>query len=373
MSALLALLQAEVRRLVRTPQVYLYVVLPALLLLPCGVFIGVVLLSLSGPGQTVALPLELPAGLDLAGATQDAGLHPLTTPRPQASWMDGEADAAVVRVLPGDGIASAAPGVEPASRPRYIVEILATDDEVEKQLRVAVKAAGDHAMEGLVSAAGGDPDRDLWLAELSDVPVPEAPGPFPLDRGVRAYAVFALSLVGFFFLALTGVADRQEGVTETLLATPLRATTLLASRLLAVVGLQALAALLLAANLVLLLNEASRELPLPPATPAMVLALLGGTALCDALYLAIGTWAPSAKAANNAAGGAMFLILGALGLGTMAEVPAWLPLAGLPAADTTQKYAQAGLACLALTAVVVGLTGRALDRRVRLKLSPERR
>ena len=58
---LLLLTRVELRRLLRTDEVYRYVLLPALFGLPVLLFGTVLLASARGPSLTVAVPRELPS------------------------------------------------------------------------------------------------------------------------------------------------------------------------------------------------------------------------------------------------------------------------------------------------------------------------
>lgn len=371
MRVLRTLLGLELRRLARTSQVYSYILLPALLLLPTGVFAGVVALSLRSP-PSVAVPAALPAELPLAHALERQGLAVVPTADPQAAWLAGEVDAAVVAVVRGEGLAGAHPRLERADPAAWTVRFLAVDAALEGKVEEAVERAGDEVLADLVVLAGGDPERDMWLAGIETLPLPEAP-PFSIQRALWAYLVFVVSLVGFFLLALAGVADRNEGITESLLAAPVRARDLLLARLLATLGLQALAGLLIAANVVLLLSTVEGVHKQLVTGPATLLSLVGAAAFCDALYLLVGTWTPSAKAANNVGGAVMMGMIGLLGAGVGTAAPAWVPLAGGAAASTGVDHALAGSTCLGLALMLVLATAAAVERRVDLKLAAERR
>lgn len=379
MRTILTLLRMELMRLSRTSQTYTTVILPALLLLPTAVFVGLVVLSLENT-RTVAMPDPLADDLSLAGswsealrdALEDAGLRVVQTPDPDGAWQAGEVDAAILSVRAGDGLDRAHPKLELASQDAIEITVEAVDPDLQDRVSNAVHAAGQTLLAEWVIAAGGEPERDLVVARTTVLDFPRPP-PFSKQRAAWAYVVFVVSMVGFFFCSLTGVADRNEGVTETLLATPVRATSLLTARMGAVLVLQLIACLLLVANVVLLARGMGRTLPLPPLAPGMVLSLLGGTALCDAIYLLVGTWSPNAKAANNIGGAAMLGVIALLALGVLADAPAWLPLAGIGAARTGMDHAIAGLSCALATVLVVGATAARLERRVDLKLSTEQR
>lgn len=365
------LLRMELRRLSRTSQVYAYVILPALLMLPTAVFLGFAAASLR-QAPRVAVPLDLPLALALTAALDEAGLEVVEVDDPAAAWLAGDAQAAVLAVEAGDGLAGANTSLERAERATWVVHVVADDTELEVSLTTAVDQAGDRMLADLVAVSGGVVEADLWVAGIATLPLP-AEEPFSIRRAAYAYAVFTVSLVGFFFASLSGVADRNEGVTETLLAAPVRAQTLLAARLTAVLALQVLACLLMAANVILLLSNTGDLLQEAQLTPAMVVSLLGGAALCDAFYLLVGTWSPNAKSANNIGGAVMMGLLALLGVGVVAEVPIWLPLAGITSAETPAEHIVAGLSSLVAAAIVVAAGGARLERTVALKLSTESR
>ncbi|MCK6502260.1 ABC transporter permease [Myxococcota bacterium] len=371
MRALWTLLRLEVRRLSRTAQVYTFVLLPALLLLPVGVFLGVTVVSLDQP-DPVAVPAHLPAELPLAWALSREDLAPRPVEDPAAAWLSGEVDAAVIAVERREGLAAGNPALEGVDPAAWVVRVLATDDEAQARLEAAVERAGDDVLTDLVVLAGGDLERDLEVAHVEVLDVEEPPV-FPVEAGLWAYAVFLVSLVGFFMLALAGVADRNEGVTEALLVTPARAWQVLLARLLATLGLQVVACLLFVGNVVLLLAQVEGPHQDLLRGPAQVASLVTASALCDALYLMVGTWSPNAKAANNLGGLVMTGILGLLGLGVADLAPAWLPLAGVAAASTPVEHLQATGSSALLSLLVVAATAAALDRRVDLKLAAERR
>lgn len=371
MRALWTLLRLELRRLSRTAQVYTFVLLPALLLLPVGVFLGVAAVSMAQP-DPIAVPRDLPAELPLTWALEGEDLRVVPAQDPGAAWLAGEVDAAVLEVQRREGLGGRPAGLETADPATWVVRVVTTDQALHDRLAAAVARAGDEVLTDLVVLSGGDPRTDLELARVVVLPV-EEPEAFPLVRSVRAYGVFLVSLVGFFMLALAGVADRNEGVTESLLATPARGWQVLTARLLATLGLQALASLLLVGNVLLLLANIDGPHQELLRGPAQAAGLLAAAALCDALYLLVGTWSPSAKAANNAGGLVMTAVIGLLALGVADLAPAWLPLAGVGAAQTGAEHLQAALASALLAALIVAGTAAALDRRVDLKLAAERR
>ncbi|NOY25193.1 MAG: hypothetical protein GXP62_04915, partial [Oligoflexia bacterium] len=287
MRTILTLLRMELLRLSRTSQTYTYVILPALLMLPTAVFVGLVVISLEST-RTVAMPDPLADDLPLAGswsdalrdALEDAGLRVVDTPDPDAAWQAGEVDAAILSARAGDGLDRSHPQLELASQDAIELTIEAVDPDLQDRVSDAVHAAGQTVLAEWVIAAGGEPQRDLVVAQTTLLDFPHPP-PFSRQRAAWAYVVFVLGMVGFFFCSLTGVADRNEGVTETLLAAPVRAASLITARLGAVLVLQFIVCLLLAANVVLLARGMGRTLPLPPLAPGMLISLLGGTTLCD--------------------------------------------------------------------------------------------
>ncbi len=362
-AATAALTTAELRRLLRTDEVWRYLLLPALLGLPALLMTSVLALSLAGSVGTIAVPTRLPPTLDLRRHLEAADLVVRASDDPRAALERGEVDAAVVAVTDDVGVAGAAPE---ASAPRWHLQVVAADPHVQGAIETAALAAGDELLADLVALAGGDPSRDLDVAEIDLIELPE---PLPVDpvRGLVAYAIFGLGGAAFFFLSLPAVADRRDGVTEALRALPVPPTAPLWARLLAMLTLQLTGGALVLGNAALLLAPlASGVLPLPGL--AELPAVVAGVVFVNALHVAVGVLAPDAKAANNASGAAAMVALGLLVWGVAAAPPVFVPLAGLVAAHDAVGRAVGVCATVAASAAVLSACGHLLATRVRLVL-----
>ncbi|MFN7146349.1 MAG: hypothetical protein ACK4YP_21430, partial [Myxococcota bacterium] len=183
-----------------------------------------------------------------------------------------------------------------------------------------------------------------------------------------AYAVFTLGTVAFFFLSLPVVSDRREGVTEAYRVLPIPPTAPLWARLLALLALQVAAGALVVGNVVLLLAPMLRgEIPGMPIL-ADLPGVLAAVVFVNALHVAVGVYAPNAKAANSASGFAVMCTLSLLLYGLLGEPPAWVPVAGVFDAVGPGERAVAVVVTLAAAAAVVGVCGRLLATRVKLVL-----
>lgn len=362
--AVVVLTRAELVRHLRTDEVWRYLLLPALLLLPVSLFGAVLLMSLFGKEGTVAVPPD--AELDLTAQLEEHDLDVVVRADPLAAWEAGEVDGAVVSVTRGDGVGGAR-ALEVATPERWAVRVVADTHRLEVDLRAAAEDAGRDVLADYVALAGGDPDRDLEVAEITVLDVPTA---LPIDpaRGLLAYCIFGLGGVAFFFLSLPVVADRREGVTEAYRVLPVAPTAPLWARLFAQLVLQLVAGALVVGNAALLLGPLLRgEIPgLPKLAdlPGVVAAVI----FVDALHVAVGVYAPNAKAANNASGFAVLAAMGLLGYGLFETPPAWVPLAGVIAATDPLDRAIGVVSTLAASAAVVAVCGRLLATRVTLVL-----
>lgn len=368
MIELFLLVRMELLRLLRTGQVYGYLFLPALLLLPLGVFVGVMLVSARGEVGTVAVPPDLPPELDLERHLREARLEVVVRADPRADWEARRVDAAIVGWRDGAGIGEAT-SLEVASQQRWRLDLVVDQREVRDQVRDAAESAGGDVAADWVALAGGSPDHDIDVVSLVTLDHPDRDRPLPFDpvRGALAYIVFMLGLVAFFFLSLPSVVDRREGVTETLRALPISPTRLVWARILALVVVQVIAAGLFAANVLLLLAQVDLELGLASAwvhVPGVFAAVLA----VDALYGVLGVLAPSARLANNLSSTVMTATTVLLVWGTTGDPPAWIPLAGVLVAATPVEHVVAITASLGLAAVVVAITGHLLATRVSLVL-----
>ncbi len=366
--AVAVLTGAELRRLLRTGSVYAVVLLPSLLLIPVALLIGTLALSFVDQRDVVALPWALPPELGVVEGLEAADWRVVQVGDPAASLDAGDVAVAVLSWETREGIGTAG-RFDLASRARWRFVVDGDDEAVVSTLRADLDALGNAWLEDAVAAAGGVPDRDLWVAQLDSMKL-DAAEPQLMDpvRGWRAYVIFLLGSVAFFFLSLTGVADRRQGVTETLSVLPVSRQAMLWARLLALFSLQVMATVGLGVNFLLLLASiaADRHLDLPSGWAWLSLA--GAVLLSDALYSVIAVVAPSAKAANNGSSAVMLVLAALLGLGVFVDGAWWVPLAGGVSALGPLQNGVALLSSLLATAAVVWGCARALDRRVDLVL-----
>jgi hypothetical protein len=365
---LLVLTRMELARLFRTEQVYAYLLLPALLILPAAVFGTVLVTSASGPAGKIALCADLPPELDLARHLRDAHLDVVVLPDPRAAWEARRVDAAIVAWHEGSGIGAADP-VEPSTRDRWRLDLLVDDEVLAANIRGAVDDAGEAVVSDWVALAGGAPAHVVDVVDLVTIDHPDRDATLPFDplRAGLAYGVCVLGFIGFFFLTLPSVADRRDGVTETLRALPISPTRLVWARVLALVALQALTAALLLVNGVLLLAQVSGSFGFGglwgyvPGVLAVLVAI-------DALYATLGILAPSARMANNLSSLVMTSSTGLLVWGAVGAPPVWVPLAGLLVAKTPSEHAIVCVAALGVAALAVAIAGHLLATRVSLVL-----
>ncbi|RME23381.1 MAG: hypothetical protein D6798_13585 [Deltaproteobacteria bacterium] len=368
MRAVVVLTGAELRRLLRTGSVYAVVLLPSLLLIPVALLIGTLAMSVVDQRDVVALPRSLPPELDLVAGLEAADWKVVQVADPAAALDEGDADVARLSWERREGIAAAG-SLELAGRARWRFVVDGDDPDVVAALRGQLVALGDDWLEDAVAAAGGDPEVDLWVARV-DVQALEPTEPQLLDpvRGWRAYVIFLLGSVAFFFLSLTGVADRRQGVTETLAVLPVSRQAVLWARLLALFLVQVMATVGLGVNFLLLLASvaADRDLQVPGGWA--LLSLAGAVLLSDALYGIIAVVAPSARAANNGSSAVMLVLVALLCVGVFVDGAWWVPLAGGVSARGPLENGVCLVSSLVATAAVVGMCARALDRRVDLVL-----
>lgn len=364
----LIFVQMEALRLSRTDEVYRYLLLPSLLGIPVLLFGVVEALSIQGPAATVAVPSTLPPELDVTAALEARNVQVFPEADPQAAWAAGRVDGAVVTVEDAAGIGGAR-GIEHAERERWRVSLVADDLQVRGLLVDAVDDAAGDWLDDIVSLAGGDPGPTLDVVDLDVLAAPRADdAPIDLARAIPAYCVGMIGLMGFYFLALPAVADRSEGVTETLRALPVSIRSLLWGRLGAMLVLQAAAALLVSANVLLLLANVLGNAGVGGLHLADVAGWGAAVVLIDAVYVAVGAISATAKTANNTSAVAMLAQYAILALGVFRKPPAWVPLAGVFVAHNAVDRVVAVVACLVPAALLLALVGRQVERRVELVL-----
>lgn len=359
------LLGVELLRMWRTSEIIRFILLPALVGLPVLVF-GVVLAgSMRGPRADLALPPQLPVELDLEAALGEAGFAVERREDPRAAFEAGEVDGAIVAWSEEVGIAAAG-SRENAGRARWRIDVVTDERWLADELDAIAAEAGDAWLADMVVLAGGDLDADLevarWELRKDAAWVP----PFPIERGIVAYASFVLGLVAYLFLALPMVADRAEGVTETFRALPVSPARVVLARLLAMGVLQVLVVVLVVLNLALVYAPAFRSGLMPGIGEIFGIAL--ATFLVSALQALVGVLSPTVKAAGNGASLVMFLHLGLLAWGLFGTPPPLVPIAGVLAAVEPGARWLAVAVSVGVAALVVGWTGQLLGRRVDLVL-----
>lgn len=359
------LVRMELMRLWRTSEVLRFIVLPALVGLPVLVFAVVMATSMRGPRATIAAPADLPAALALPETFEGDDVVVKIVADPRAAWEAGLVDGAIVDVLPAPGVAAS---TEAADQPAWIARILANDGATASVLASSTRHAGYEWLADIVALAGGDAERDLWVASIRTLPDDEDMLPFSISRGLAAYSSFMLGFVAYLFLALPLVADRAEGVTETLRALPISPARTMLARLLAMGLLQLLVALLVVVNVALLFAPLARGEDFPVPTLAQLAAVVTSTVFVSAGYALVGVLAPTIKTASNGATLVMFSHLGLMAWALLGQPPAFVPIAGAIAASTPLGQAIGVAASLAAALGLVALMGHLLSSRVDLVL-----
>lgn len=372
MKPLWVLTRMEILRVARTREVFLYLVLPSLLWIPTVLFFATLLLSLRGSLGTVAIPPDLSPPLGIQARLEKANLKVLIREDPYASWEKGEADAAVVRLVPEDGIGAATVS-EPLVREAWRLELVGDTTRVVNQVQRQIEEAAREQLDAWVFLSGGkENDAVVVSMELEKF---EEDSKFPLDvgRGLAAYTLLLLGLVSFFFLALPQVADRREGWVETFRVMPVSPMYFLWARLLSILALQLCCGALIAANIWMLMASALQAIPLP--SPWLLISGVGALVLVNAFYLCVGVVAPTAKLANNVSSGPMTLQVLLLLAGAAKQVPYWgavappyLPIGGALVVEGPVTCLVSLTASIGMAIVLVSVCGHLLQTRVSLVL-----
>lgn len=367
---LLILTTMELRRYARTSDIFRYLLLPALLGIPTLLYVTTLLVSLRGGAGSLAVPLDLPEELDLVHRLESAEVKVIPSEDPYRAWESGRVDAAIVRLLEDDGIGGAE--VEPLDREAWRLEIVSDSPSLTAVVRGEVEAAASDALSAAVALGGGQ-EKDRIVVRLSTVEAEEESRlPFFPKRGVIAYLMMGMSLIAFFTLCLPHIADRREGVLETLRVLPCSPTALLAARVLALLGLQLACLLLVGANCWLLAGAALGNVSLP--SPWMAPAVIGGLLFADVSYLCVGVLAPTAKLANSFSGIPMTVQVGLLLAGMwkqlplFGQAPAWLPLGGVLVVEGPYTCLISLVSSAGAGLFLLGVCGHLLATRVELLL-----
>lgn len=346
----LIVLRAESLRLLRTREIYTYLLLPALLAVPVGLAGAALARTLTEAAPRVAVGADVPPELEIAAELESRKILAISVADPEAALAAGEVDAALVRWVAGDGV-GAALGPGPV-RWRWRADLLGGDVTLQDELRAAVEDAGDQALDGWVRIAGGDPARDLWVAEVRALPVKQVDLEGRIGRFLVAYSVFVLGLVGVMTVVGFTAAERAEGVLESLTCTAAPAWIWLVVRVLLVTALQGLAATALLSSVSLVALSAEVVLPWPSWFALRLVVALFTT---NMLFLLLGVVAPSVRLALGA--GSYVLLAAGLVLGWgVFDAPVAVPLAGLVAATDLPELALAVGSALSLSGLILVAT-----------------
>jgi hypothetical protein len=348
--ALGILVRVELLRLLRTREVHLFLLLPALLGVPLMSAFALMVSTWVGGSIQIGLPHDLPPELGVREALEAEQVIVLVFEDPAQAWAQGLVDVAVLGWLTGDGVGP------PVGTP-YETRLIAVGDERRARLalREGVRRANRVLVEERVLASGGAENADLFHLWWSTVPLPRPPregGRF--QAALAAYLAFLVGLVSYQIVPIAVVSDRLEGISESFGATPAPLWALLVSRLLAVtlVELLALGLLMLSA---LALMASWVAVPVPSGeTLARALSAL---VLINTLYLLPGVRARSAREALNLSS---IVLLGTGGLlaGGLLGLPDWVPLAGLASAPVGPRGWMATASTLGAAAAVLALAIR---------------
>ncbi len=350
MRALLALVRVELLRLLRTREVHLFLLLPALLGAPLVGGIALAVSSASSDGLTVALARDLPDDLPLEQSLDQELVRVVVVDDPVASYEAGRVDAAIFAHRRADGVGGHV-GTD------WEVQLLALghDPDVRSAVFEAVRRTNRKHVESRVVASGAGEEVSLFHLYWSTDPLEPPPRESGKLRAiVLAYVAFLLGLVSYQIVPIPLVQDRLSGISESFGATPVPRWSLLVARLVAttLVELLAVGVLLLSAWSML---SALVEVPVPSVEGV---ARAGATlALINALYLLPGIRAASAREAMNLSS-VVLLGSGGLLLGGIWGLPAWVPLAGVAAAPPGPAGWVAACSTAAAAVGVVLLAGR---------------
>ena len=353
-------LRAEGLRTLRAREIYTWLLLPALLGVPV-LLAGITLVrSLVDVPPRVAIPLEEPPGLEVGAALAARKIVVIASPDPASMLEAGTADAAILRWVEGSGIG------EPQFEPwRWRADLAGGDAALQDQVRAAVREAGDDALEGWVQLAGGDPARELWVADIRMMPAETKDRAAHLSRMLVSYLVFAIGLLGVMMVVGGTASERAEGVMESVLSTAAPPWAWLLARAALITLIQCVAAMLLLTSLSLTIQGLGVTLPWPP---WLLLRLLAAFSLLNHLLLLVGVAATDVRIALGAGS---YVLLGAgalLGWGVFGA-PVGVPMAGLISAEGDGEMALALGSAMAAAALLFAATLQAqalLMRRGRL-------
>jgi len=337
------LVRVELVRLLRTREVHLFLLLPALLGVPLITASMLAATSFMNRSVVVALPADLPEELWVHDSLEEEGARVEVVADPGRAYADGEVDAAVLGWLSGEG-------VEGPIGPAWQVRLVAVGHRrpARQALREGVRRANRRVAEERALAAGVGEGADIFHVWWSTVPAEAGPsGTGRFQVALAAYVAFLLGLISYQVVPIAVVSDRLEGIAESFGATPVPPVALVLSRLVAVTLLELLALALLLFSAWGLLSQLV-DLTLPGAE---VLGRAGAALLLlNSLYLLPGVRAGSAREALNLSSVVLLFTSALLGAGLLGA-PSWVPLAGL----TSALPGAEGLVAIASTLVLAGV------------------
>lgn len=359
MRALLALVRAELVRLLRSPEVMRFVVLPGAFVVPLGVMVGMAAGGVAESGPRLGVPAGLPLDLS-AGPAADVRVVPVSDP--VAAWDDGAVDVAVVAVEPGAG-----PGMpgEPGGAMR--VTLVGSSGVHLADARRHIRTAERQADRMLWTLQDTERPRLRWTVESlpTDAP-PRAEDDDQTGELLLALLVLLAVFPGPMLLPILGAQERESGVAEQLATAPPTARTRLLARLLGFLALVGGVGGLVLLNLFLpiVLMLPAGVLPgLGTAGLEGVARAAGAVAVGGSAAMLLGELAPDVSRAMNLGGLVTYAALALLGGGLLGGVE-WLPLASLVLAEAGWPLALAVGGHLVLAALLLEIAAFAHARNV---------
>lgn len=354
-----AVLEAEALRLLRSRELWVYLMLPSFLAVPSIAAGGVLVVTAFSAADRVAVPTDTPAELDLGPELEEAEIVAVWTEDPAGAFARGEVDAAIVGWVEGDGVAGPTGAYWPLTGWRWRAEVVGGDNELFHRLQGAVRAAGDQRLEDEVRLAGGDPAFDLWVADVRRLAAESGTAEERLRRLVLAYLAFSLGLVGVMTVVGFTASERQEGLVETLAATAAPPWAWVGARVLVVTVAQLTAGTTLFASVRFVLASMGADF-------GLLLPEAWGLRLGVAMYtinagcMLVGAAIASVRVAIGVGSYVLFAAGALMTWGALGS-PRWVPLAGLVSARDAPGLLLAVATSLGLATILLGLAGFRLD------------
>ena len=308
--------EMELRRILRTSQLWTHMVAPVvgvpgvLLLLVVQLLSAPAALEWVLPTTRVAVDAEAPPELELTHHFDRPRLELVATEDAQAAFERDEVDAALVGWTPGDGLGtrvdeSLGPFRDPPRRPeawsatswRWRVTVLAQDEDDQERVEGVLADAGDAWLEDQLAVHALDPSRIRrpWAVHAI---APEGPAKRSEDPHSRSSFLIMIGVASGILLGqLLGVlplSDRRDGVTETWQTLGVSPFAVLGGRMLAA---SALTWLLMQLAIVLAMSSVA-----DPETfqPYELLSLpICCTLVVAAATVPVGLYSPSVTLASN--------------------------------------------------------------------------